>query len=71
MAGFTIQVENRLRPCLVRKSRALFHKWTTNTLNGKQTTVGLVEYEDGTVHEAYPNEIVFVDGWVGVFHDNL
>lgn len=66
-----IQIEDRLRPCMVRKTRGLFHKWVSNSANGKQITVGLVEYADGTVHEAYPNEIVFIDGWVDVFHDNL
>lgn len=71
MSKSTVQVENRLRPCMVRKVRALFHQWSTNAKDGKQVTVGIVEYEDGTVHEAYPNEIVFVDNWVGVFHDNL
>ena len=35
--------------------KAIFHTW--NTFTGK----GIVEYEDGTIHEAEPTQIRFVD----------
>lgn len=53
--------------------RALFHRWSerywttaalfVNEVAGQQShTVGIVEYEDGTIHEHYPQEIQFTDG---------
>lgn len=53
--------------------RALFHHWSdrywttaalfANEVAGQQShTVGIVEYEDGTIHEHYPQEIQFIDG---------
>ena len=41
------------RPCIMHK--AIFHTW--NTFTGK----GIVEYEDGTIHEVEPTQIRFVD----------
>lgn len=35
--------------------KAIFHTW--NTFTGK----GIVEYEDGTIHEVEPTQIRFVD----------
>lgn len=59
--------------CQYEEHRALFHcwsdrYWTTaalfeNEVPGQQShTVGIVEYEDGTIHEHYPQEIQFTDG---------
>lgn len=63
-----------LRPCYVHERKALFHKWEDKSEivppsimvgghNGGivRCTLGIVEYEDGTVHECYPYEIKFVD----------
>lgn len=63
----TITVENKVRPCIVGKQRALFHCWS----HKPDTTVGIVEYSNGTVHETYPSEIHFVDNWVDEFHEHL
>lgn len=63
----TITVENKIRPCMVGKKKALFHRWAVKP----DVTVGIVEYSDGTVHEAYPNEIRFIDDWVDFFHANV
>lgn len=72
-----IIVENKLRPCVAIGRRGLFHKWedkvdpASPTRGEKRYTVGIVELEDGSVIQAYPREIKFVDGWVDVIHDNL
>lgn len=72
-----IIVENKLRPCIVIGRRGLFHKWEdkvdlgSHTTGEKRYTVGIVELEDGSVIQAYPREIKFVDGWVDVIHDSL
>lgn len=63
------------RPCLVKKRRALFHRWEDRAETVGQsmlkggppagqlwTVFGIVEYEDGTVEEVYPHEIKFIDG---------
>lgn len=49
------------------KHRALFHCWS----HKPDITVGIVEYSNGTVHEVYPSEIQFIDGWVDFFHANV
>ena len=63
----TVRIENRVRPCIVGKQRALFHCWSQK----HEMTVGIVEYSNGTVHETYPSEIRFVDNWVDAFHECL
>lgn len=61
------------RNCQYEEHRALFHFWSdrywttaalfVNEAPGQQShTVGIVEYEDGTIHEHYPLEIQFTDG---------
>jgi len=63
-----------MRPCEVKGRKATFHKWshkawvidaglTIGSHPGGQASIvlGIVEYEDGTVHEAYPYEITFTD----------
>ena len=66
---------NELRMCVVMGKKAFFHKWSeisklvdpSPLLGGHsggvvRITVGIIEYEeDGTVHEAYPYEIRFID----------
>lgn len=62
------------RLCLVNGKKALFHRWEDRAqtvpeshLRGGPSAgqvwavLGIVEYEDGTVHEAYPCEIIFID----------
>ena len=65
------------RPCFCKDRKALFHRWeekaqgigvgghtigseAPKTIQVKQI-LAIVEYEDGTVHEAYPDEIRFLD----------
>lgn len=63
-----------LRSCIVVDKKAYFHRWIDKSKiidpspmigghNGGviKFTVGLVEYEDGSVHECYPHEIKFTD----------
>lgn len=80
MASGEIKVKfSEYRPCIVGGRRALFHRWADqahvappSVLRGGHPggqiwrTVGVVEYEDGTVHEAYPHEIRFLPG---IFED--
>ena len=67
-----INETNVLRPCHLGERKCLFHKWVDKAWvvepsmavgghNGgqKRITVGLVEWDDGTMHEAYSYEIVF------------
>lgn len=62
------------RPCTVNGRKATFHTWehkawvvapgiSIGSHPGGQIaiTFGIVEYEDGTVHEVYPSEIIFID----------
>lgn len=71
-AGITITYERR--PCIVKGKKALFHRWADKAqlvgespLRGGHPggqlwlVVGIIEYEDGCVHEAYPDEIRFID----------
>jgi len=64
----------KLRRCKVNGHAAIFHRWADKAEvlkagfaigsgSGGQLwlVVGIVEYEDGTVHECYPHEIVFTD----------
>ena len=66
-----IVIENRVRPCFMGKHKCLFHRWADNWSDGKRQTVAIVEWEDGMVHVAYPNEIRFADDWVNTIHDLL
>lgn len=69
---YDIQVKFIRRPCLVDGVKAFWHQWQTKTtdaiyMDGRlvktiEETVGLVEYEDGTMHEAGVDSIRFVDG---------
>lgn len=65
---------NELRPCSVNGNNAIFHRWadkaqvippgmTIGSSQGGQLwqVVGIIECEDGTVYECYPNEIKFLD----------
>ncbi|MGN0180389.1 MAG: hypothetical protein ACI4DY_13280 [Monoglobaceae bacterium] len=75
MAGFNVTLGIEYRPCYVKGKKALFHRWADkaevappSVLQGGHNSgqlwrvVGIIEYEDGTVHEAYPDEIRFVPG---------
>ena len=74
MAGHTIHVEIKVRPCKVDGNKALFHCWGhratvvgDSPLRGGHcagqisTIFGAIEKEDGTVHEVMPTSIQFVD----------
>lgn len=72
------QQDNEYRPCYVNGRKALFHRWmnTANPALPKgvdandekarffqhRSTAGLVEFEDGIVTRAWPQDIRFADG---------
>lgn len=50
------------RACYVRGKKALFHRWGDKVRvypEQMSNTVGIVEFEDGTVDEVFPREIRF------------
>lgn len=64
-----------LRPCIVKNKHALFHIWEQKSeiippsmmVGGHgggvvSSVFGIIEYEDGTIHKCYPDEIRFIDG---------
>lgn len=68
-------VPDNYRTCVVKNKNALFHCWQDKawvvgaspmiggTPAGQmRMTLGIIEYEDGTIHECYPDEIRFTDG---------
>lgn len=63
--------ESKVRPCFMGKRRCLFHRWEDRKDNTKQQVVAIVEWDDGSIHEAYPHEIRFADDWVDTIHDTL
>lgn len=80
MAG--LKIETELRPCIVSgKHKALFHMWSVESNNtwwdnsegeemqcaNERKTVGIVEYEDGTIHQCYPGCIKFIDGKINEY----
>lgn len=60
-----------LRPCYIRKEKALFHRWITMTFPKGSSffhqTVAIVEFEDGHIEQVQPKSIIFADG--GHFND--
>lgn len=84
MANTTITMKSELRPCIVNGQKALFHRWEQyseivppSPLRGGHgggviaRVLGIIEREDGTVHQAYPSEIRFTDGKCKEeYHDN-
>lgn len=58
MAELTIHYE--LRPCLIgaKKRKGLFHRWVEDVHAG---SVGIIEYEDGSVARVTPKNIHFLD----------
>lgn len=61
MAGLdaTFMLIPERRPCFMAGRKALFHKWIVDGRNN--TTVGLIELEDGSVHKVLPDRITFCD----------
>lgn len=68
------------RPCYVRDEKALFHKWEEKAKplapsmsifgdKGGQLwhTLGIVEFENGTVAEVEPNCITFADNLISQY----
>lgn len=75
MAAGKIEIGFKLRPCIVGQQRALFHCWEqrsevvppSSMVGGHSggavnQILGIIEREDGTIHKAYPEEIIFIDG---------
>lgn len=58
MERSVISIEVELRPCLIRKEKALFHKWI---IERDGTTKGLVEDDRGKMHLVTPEDIQFMD----------
>lgn len=71
--------KKKLRPCFVKGEKALFHCWQQRAFvvppsiaigghDGGQVSIpfGIVEYEDGSVKEVYPYDIVFADRDVNI-----
>ena len=60
-----------IRPCYIRKKKALFHRWIEMTFPKGSSffhqTVAIVEFEDGHIEQVQPKSIVFADG--GRFND--
>lgn len=60
-----------IRPCYVRKKKALFHRWIEMTFPKGSSffhqTLAIVEFEDGHIEQVRPKSIVFADG--GYFND--
>lgn len=69
--------EEMYRPCFVNGEKALFHRWSDysqvvaeSLLKGGhpagvvKATVGIVEFEDGTVKKVDPSMIKFVESKV-------
>lgn len=64
-------------PCYVGAEKAIFHKWGDSFLTViqpdhteyKALTLGICEFEDGTIREVYPHEIRFADG--GEFRETI
>lgn len=69
------------RPCIVNEKKALFHRWVDDAEAmggglyvggpppGQHWRVyGLVEYEDGSVGEVYPDSIKFLDSKFGCYY---
>jgi hypothetical protein len=64
----------KLRLCKINNNKAFFHRWSevsqiiepSKMIGGHvggvvKRTVGIIEYvHDGSVHECYPHEIVFI-----------
>lgn len=80
--GARVKVEGLLRPCLANDKKALFHGWFQHSKvvppspmvgghTGGQlsTLLGLVEWEDGSVHAVQTWEVKFLDtpGQMGEF----
>ena len=60
-----------IRPCYIRKKKALFHRWIEMTFPKGSSffhqTLAIVEFEDGHIEQVRPKSIVFADG--GYFND--
>lgn len=70
----TFSIGPKLRPCLYKDKKALFHCWfqvseivAPSIMNGGHGggvisgVLGLVEDEDGYMHKVYPEKIQFLD----------
>ena len=75
MALSNIVIEHETRPCYYEGKRAMFHSWSEHReaisespmVGGHPAgiiaaTLAIIELEDGTVKEVYPEKIKFADG---------
>ena len=75
-----IKITYELRPCFVNHKKALFHKWSNNSElllpspmegghgGGISTwTLGIVEFEDGSVGRCSPGDIKFADNAINQY----
>ena len=73
-----INNEQEYRPCIVLGKKALFHKWVNKSyvynpiMRGQvggvvESTIAIVEYEDGQVVECLPHQVRFIDNKFGQF----
>ena len=63
MAGLYIKA--KLRTCIVKGKKALFHCWSP--YGNDVGVLGVVEYENGCVRLVKPSSIRFIDN--GIFED--
>lgn len=74
----------RFRPCLVNGKKALFHRWfeysqivaPSPMVGGHsggevKAVLALIEFEDGTVEELFPNKIRFLDNYFSEYDFSL
>lgn len=63
----SISIAIERRPCYVDGRKAMFHQWVQDaprlsSVGSLVSTLGIVEYEDGTVELVEPQAIKFADG---------
>lgn len=72
MCRMETKVKSEYRVCLAKGKKALFHRWADyaqirdailqgTTAGQLAQTFAIVEYEDGTISECYPNQVQFCD----------
>lgn len=75
IGGALVIHTSEYRPCFVGDKKALFHRWNdisyivepSISIGGHgggvvKHTLGMIEYEDGTIEEVAPRKIKFVAG---------
>lgn len=78
-----MEFKERLRPCLVKGQKHIFHQWVNRSWALEHGTLGphspggfcsvtmaIVEDENGQVHEAYPRDVRFIDDQAQRYFEN-